>query len=64
MFSVKFTLTIVFYPKSNKNSGVKFGTLMRVLADKGYQGIAKIHQLSQTPIKKKKGKKLTKEEKQ
>ena len=47
-----------------KNSGVKFGTLMRVLADKGYQGIAKIHQLSQTPIKKKKGKKLTKEEKQ
>ncbi len=47
-----------------KNSGVKFGTLMRVLADKGDQGIAKIHQLSETPIKKKKGKKLTKEEKQ
>ncbi len=46
-----------------KNSGVKFGTLMKVIADKGYQGIAKIHQLSETPIKKKKGKKLTLEEK-
>lgn len=46
-----------------KNSQVKFGTLMKVIADKGYQGIAKIHQLSETPIKKKKGKKLTKEEK-
>ena len=47
-----------------KNSGVKFRTLMKVIADKGYQGIAKIHKLSETPIKKKKGKKLTKEEKQ
>ena len=37
--------------------------LMKVIADKGYQGIAKIHQLSETPIKKKKGRKLTKEEK-
>jgi hypothetical protein len=46
-----------------KNSGVKFGSLMKVIADKGYQGIAKIHKLSETPIKKKKGKKLTKEEK-
>ncbi len=46
-----------------KNSGVKFGTLMKVIADKGYQGIAKIHQLSETPIKKKKGKKLTLEDK-
>ena len=46
-----------------KNSRVKFGTVMKVLADKGYQGIAKIHQLSETPIKKKKGKKLSKEEK-
>ncbi len=36
---------------------------MKVIADKGYQGIAKIHKLSETPIKKKKGKKLTKEEK-
>jgi len=47
-----------------KNSGVKFGELLKVIADKGYQGIAKIHDLSETPIKKKKGEKLTKEEKQ
>ena len=36
---------------------------MKVLADKGYQGIAKIHPDSETPMKKTKGKKLTKEEK-
>jgi hypothetical protein len=35
-----------------KNSGVKFRELLKVIADKGYQGIAKIHQLSETPIKK------------
>ena len=46
-----------------KKSGVKFGTLIKVIADKGYQGIGKIHQLSETPIKKKKGKKLTQENK-
>ena len=46
-----------------KNSGVKFGNLIKVIVDKGYQGIAKIHRLSKTPIKKKKGKKLSKEEK-
>lgn len=46
-----------------KNSGVKFGALIKVITDKGYQGISKIHRLSETPIKKKKGKKLTKEEK-
>lgn len=46
-----------------KNSGIKFGELIKVIADKGYQGIAKIHQLSETPIKKPKGKKLTKEQK-
>lgn len=42
-----------------KNSGVRFGKLVKVIADKGYQGIAKIHQLSETPIKKPKGGKLT-----
>jgi hypothetical protein len=47
-----------------KKSGVKIGDYIKVIADKGYQGIAKIHGLSETPIKKKKGKKLTKEEKQ
>lgn len=46
-----------------KNSGIKFGELLKVIADKGYQGINKIHQLSETPIKKPKGKKLTKEQK-
>ena len=42
-----------------KNSGVKFHKLLKLIADKGYQGIAKIHGLSQTPIKKPKGGKLT-----
>ena len=42
-----------------KTSGVKFGELVKVIADKGYQGIAKIHELSETPIKKRKGGKLT-----
>ena len=47
-----------------KTSGVRFGELLKVIADKGYQGITKIHQLSETPIKKPKGKKLTKDMKQ
>jgi hypothetical protein len=47
-----------------KTSGVRFGELLQVIADKGYQGIKKIHQLSETPIKKLKGKKLTKDQKQ
>lgn len=47
-----------------KNSEVKFGELLKVIADKGYQGITKIHQLSETPMKKPKGEKLTKAEKQ
>ncbi len=38
---------------------VKFSELIKVIADKGYQGIAKIHELSETPIKKPKGGKLT-----
>lgn len=46
-----------------KTSGVKFGELLKVIADKGYQGIAKVHKLSETPIKKPKGKKLAKEQK-
>jgi hypothetical protein len=35
-----------------KSSGIKFGELLKVIADKGYQGINKIYQLSETPIKK------------
>lgn len=46
-----------------QNSGVKVGDLIKIIADKGYQGIAKIHKLSETPIKRKKGKKLSKQEK-
>ena len=46
-----------------KNSDVKFHKLLKVIADKGYQGIAKIHKLSETPIKKPRGGKLTKEQK-
>ena len=42
---------------------MKVGNLIKIIADKGYQGIAKIHKLTETLIKKKKGKKLTKEEK-
>ncbi len=42
-----------------KNSGIKFRELLKLIADKGYQGIAKIHRLSETPIKKPKGGKLT-----
>jgi IS5 family transposase len=40
------------------------GRLLKIIADKGYQGIAKIHKLSETPIRRKKGKKSSKEEKQ
>ncbi len=42
-----------------KASRVKFGKSLKVIADKGYQGIAKIHELSQTPVKKPKSGKLT-----
>ena len=47
-----------------KNSKVKFHKLLKIIADKGYQGIAKIHELSKTPIKKPRNEKLTKEQKQ
>ena len=46
-----------------KNSQTRFHQLIKVIADKGYQGIAKLHNLSQTPIKKSKKKKLTKTQK-
>lgn len=42
---------------------MKFHKLLKVIADKGYQGIAKLHNLSQTPIKKPRGGKLTKNHK-
>lgn len=46
-----------------KSSGVKFGLLLKVIADKGYQGITKIHDRSQTPLKKPRGGKLTSSQK-
>ena len=46
-----------------KASGVKFHKSIKVIGDKGYQGIAKIHLFSETPIKKPRGGKLTKEQK-
>ena len=46
-----------------KKSDVKFHKLLKLIADKGYQGIAKIHKLSETPLKKPRGGKLTKSQK-
>ncbi len=43
--------------------GLNKRELLKLIADKGYQGIAKIHKLSETPIKKRRGGKLTKEQK-
>ena len=46
-----------------KNSRTKFHKFLKVIADKGYQGLAKLHNLSETPIKKSRGKKLSKDQK-
>lgn len=46
-----------------KKSKVKLSNNSKILADKGYQGIRKIHENSVTPIKKPKGGKLTREQK-
>ena len=46
-----------------KNSQTRFNQFLKVIADKGYQGIAKLYILSETPIKKSKKKKLTKDQK-
>lgn len=46
-----------------KSSGVKFNQNRKLLADKGYQGIKKIHGLSETPQKKPRGGKLSKNQK-
>ncbi len=46
-----------------KNSQVRFHQLIKVIGDKGYQGITKIHGNSETPIKKPRGEKLTKKQK-
>jgi IS5 family transposase len=46
-----------------KNSQVGVGEKTEILADKGYQGIKKIHANSRTPIKKTKKQPLSKEQK-
>ena len=46
-----------------KKTKVKITKTIKMLGDKGYQGILKIHENSATPIKKPKGGKLTKEQK-
>ena len=46
-----------------KKTKVKLPKTSKMLADKGYQGILKIHENSVTPIKKPQGGKLTKEQK-
>ena len=47
-----------------KSSNVKPLELIEILADKGYQGIKKIHDISFTPKKKPKKKSLTSKEKE
>ena len=42
-----------------KNSKVRLRKEVKVLADKGYQGIQKLHSHSQTPKKKLRGKNLS-----
>jgi DDE superfamily endonuclease len=44
-----------------KNSQTNLLAKIKCLGDKGYQGIQKIHSLSQVPYKKPKGKKLNKQ---
>lgn len=46
-----------------KKSRLPLSEKIKCLVDKGYQGIAKIHKLSEIPKKKNKNRKLTKEEK-
>jgi IS5 family transposase len=46
-----------------KESQIGIGKKIELLADKGYQGVEKIHDNSRTPIKKPKGKSLSEEQK-
>ena len=49
--------------KMFKDSKVSIHSTIKILGDSGYQGIKDIHTNSRTPIKKTKGKKLTKRQK-
>jgi transposase len=46
-----------------KENPIQIGEKIELLADKGYQGIAKIHANSRTPVKKTRKKSLSKEQK-
>ena len=46
-----------------KKSSVKLAQKIKLLGDKGYQGIQKLHEFSQTPYKKKAKQKLNKAQK-
>lgn len=46
-----------------KESGALIAQRVSILADTGYQGIQKIHANSSTPIKKRKGRELSEEDK-
>jgi IS5 family transposase len=46
-----------------KENPIYIGKKIELLADKGYQGIRKIHENSRTPIKKVRGKSLSKDQK-
>jgi transposase len=46
-----------------KENSLQLGEKVKILADKGYQEIRKIHENSQTPIKKTKKQSLSKEQK-
>jgi IS5 family transposase len=46
-----------------KESQIGIGEKTELLADKGYQGVGKIHKNSRTPIKNPKGKSLSEEQK-
>ncbi len=47
-----------------KKTHLRFHQLLRVIGDKGYQGITRFHENSETPIKKPRGGKLTKQQKE
>lgn len=49
--------------KMFKDSKIHIPTHIQILGDSGYQGIKEIHSNSRTPIKKQKGKELTKRQK-
>jgi transposase len=50
--------------RTYKENPIHIGEKIELIGDKGYQGVKKIHSNSRTPIKKKKKKPFSKEQKQ